>query len=355
MTTPSASPSAGRFGRPSRRALLAGLAAGAATPLLPLRRAAAQSRADGAPYRIFMITWRGWEDASQGFKDYLDRRGLKTELIVRDAGTSRDRVAEIVQEAKASEPDLVYTWGTTTALTAFGKQDEVDPEKHITEIPSVFTIVSDPLGSGIVEAYDAPRANLTGTLYIAPVETQLRTIQAYGAFESLGAVFNPQESNARLTIAQIEALAERDGFRLVAEPAALDADGKPDPASIPEKVRAVQERGAQWLYIPPDSFLNVNRDSLTGSATDAGLPSFAGAENFIRDSHGLLGLVSRYYNVGQFTGYIAEQILAGGRSPAEIPIESLDRFSLLVNMKTAHQLGFYPPMSMLTIAEFVQA
>ena len=153
MTLPTASP----LLRPSRRALLAGLAAGALLPA-PLVRA----RADERPFRIFMITWRGWEDASQGFKDYLDRRGIRTELIVRDAGTSRDKVAEIVQEAKAAEPDLVYTWGTTTALTAFGKVDAVDPAQHITEIPSVFTIVSDPVGSGVVRAYDAPRPSRPG-------------------------------------------------------------------------------------------------------------------------------------------------------------------------------------------------
>lgn len=347
--------------QPTRRALLGGFAAGAVGAVLPAVVPAVvlgglrPARAAEPPYRIFMITWRGWEDASQGFKDYLDRRGLKTELIVRDAGTSKDKVAEIVQEVLETQPDLVYTWGTTTALTAFGKVGEADPARNITEIPSVFTIVSDPIGSGVVSAYDQPRGNLTGTLYIAPVETQLRTIQAYGSLETLGAVFNPQESNARLTVARIEELAARDGFKVVAEPATIGADGKPDPASIPEKVRAVKDRGAGWLYIPPDSFLNVNRDLLTGSATEIGLPSFAGAENFIRDSHGLLGLVSRYYNVGQFTGYIAEQILAGGKTPSEIPIESLDRFSLLVNMQTAHALGFYPPMSMLTIAEFVQA
>src|SRR5690606_932788 len=133
----------------------------------------------------------------------------------------------------------VYTWGTTTALTAFGKVGEVDPARHITDIPSVFTIVSDPLGENLVAAYDQPRPNLTGTLYIAPVETQLRTIHAYGEFKTLGAVFNPQESNARLTLEQVGALAERHGFRLVSAPARLDADGKPDPASITECLREI--------------------------------------------------------------------------------------------------------------------
>lgn len=357
--------------RTSRRTLLAGL--GASALLTPLPRtvraqsetpnaaqgeAAAPPREGRGPFTIMMITWRGWEDASQGFKDYLDRRGVPTELIVRDASRSAGNVAEAVAEAKEIRPDLLYTWGTTTALTAFGRTGEVDPERHVTDIPSVFTIVSDPVGSGLVTAFDAPRANLTGTLYIAPIETQLRTIEAYGAFDTLGAVFNADEANARLTMAAIEEIGAREGFSVIARPVARieggPQEGKPDPERIGEAVRAVKAQGADWLYIPPDSFLNVNRERLTEAALDAQLPSFASAENFVRGAKGLLGLVSRYYNVGQFTGYVAEQILLGRASPGMIPIESLDRFSLLVNMATARALGFYPPMSMLTIAEFTE-
>lgn len=336
---------------PSRRQLVAGLGASAALPTL----CAAPARAQADPYRIYMITWRGWEDASQGFKDYLDRRGLRTELIVRDANRDRSKVSEFVAEAKQLAPDLVYTWGTTTALTTFGREGEVDPDINITDIPSVFTIVSDPKGSGLVVDYNDPRPNLTGTLYIAPIRTQLRTIQAYGAFDTIGAVFNPLESNSRYTVDAIAQLAGHDGFNFVRHPVGLDAAGEPVVDSIAERVASVKADGAQWLYIPPDSFLNVNRETLTQAAVDMELPSFASAENFIRNAKGLLGLVSRYYNVGQFTGYVAEQILTQGVPPQDIPIQSLDRFSLLVNMETARALDFYPPMSILTIAEFIEA
>lgn len=332
-----------------RRTVLAGLGAASLSGLAP-RRLRARER----PYRIFMITWRGWEDASQGFKDYLDRRGVPIELIVRDAQRDRERVAEFAAEAKALEPDLVYTWGTTTALTTFGRYDTVDPGAHVTDIPSVFTIVSDPVGSGLVRSYGEPRENLTGTLYIAPVETQLRTIEAYGPFERLGTVYNALESNARLTVEAIERIAGESAFDYRAVPISLTDDGRPDVAALPDAVRALKDDGADWLYIPPDSFLNVNRLPLTESATAIGLPSFASAENFVRDAMALLGLVSRYYNVGQFTGYVAEQILVHGASPQSIPVESLDRFSLLINMAAAHALDFYPPMSMLTIAEFTR-
>lgn len=330
-----------------RRGLLAALGGGLA--LAPLLRVAHSQE----PFRIFMITWRGWEDGSQGFKDYLERRGLPVELTIRDAAGSEEKVQEFALEAKELRPDLVYTWGTTTALATFGKWDEVDPARHITQTPGVFNIVSTPVESGLVRALDAPRPNLTGTLYLVPVETQFRTIESYQSFSRIGMVYNELESNSRLTVAQVEQLGNEKGFATISLPVPLTAAGEPDPQAIPATVRALGEQQVDWLYIPPDSFLNINREALTGTATEEGLPSFASAENFVRDARALAGLVSRYYNVGQYAGYLAEQILVADRSPGDIPIRNLERFSLLVNLTTAEQLQFYPPLSMLAIAEFV--
>ena len=334
--------------RLSRRDMVAGLAA--AGTLGGMAPAAAQT---DRRYAIYMVTWRGWEEGSQGFRDYLERRNLPIDFIVRDCGQSAEPIPGFVAEAKRLQPDLVYTWGTTTALNVFGRLDGVDPERHVTDIPGVFNIVSTPVEGGLVAGYDQPRPNLTGALYLVPVETQLRTMSSYGPVEKVGMVYNALEANSRLTVAAVARQGEAQGFRTVAREMPLDAGGAPDLAALPDEVRRLKDEGADWLYIPPDSFLNVNRDVLTGAARDAGLPSFAGAENFIRASHGLVGLVSRYYNVGQYVGYLAEQILVDGRSPGDIAIRNLDRFSLIVNMATAHQLKFYPPLSMLAIAEFV--
>ncbi|MEM7442339.1 MAG: ABC transporter substrate-binding protein [Pseudomonadota bacterium] len=339
--------------RADRRQILQGLlgASALAAGLSPAVGRAQRGEDDS--YRIFMITWRGWEDGSQGFEDYLTRRDIPVELIIRDAARDRANIEAFVQEAKELQPDLVYTWGTTTALTTFGRWDQVDPELHITEIPGVFNIVSTPVESGLIRGYDEPRPNLTGTLYLVPVETQLRTIESYGNLGRIGMVFNELESNSRLTVERVQLVATEQGIETIATPVPLLANGTPDASAIPDLVADLADQQADWLYIPPDSFLNVNRDSLTGIATELGLPSFAGAENFIRDARGLVGLVSRYYNVGQYAAYLAERILTGSATPGEIPVRNLERFSLLVNRQTAQSLSFYPPLSMLSLAEFV--
>jgi putative ABC transport system substrate-binding protein len=72
------------------------------------------------------------------------------------------------------------------------------------------------------------------------------------------------------------------------------------------------------------------------------------------DSNALMGLVSRYYDVGKLTARQAERILVDHKSPADMPIESLSRFSLIVNMKVARELGLYPPMSIINLVDVVK-
>lgn len=43
----------------------------------------------------------------------------------------------------------------------------------------------------------------------------------------------------------------------------------------------------------------------------------------------------------------------GGKPPGRIPVETLKRFSLLVNMRVAHSLRMYPPIDMLNYAEVI--
>lgn len=311
-------------------------------------RASAQQR----PYRIFMILWRGWEEACQGFQDYFTQRQLPVELIVRNAEQKPAQVTALVAEAKAMRPDLVYLWGTTTAVVALGPWNAVDPRRHLTDdLPVVFNIVTEPVRNGIIAGLAQPGRRATGTLYITPLDAQLRTMAAYKPFQRIGVTFNPLERNSLAVVELLERLTRELGRELVVRPVPLAAD-QPDPEAIVATVQALAAEGVDWLYIPPDTFLNDNRLPLTETALAQGLPTFCATERFVIHAYALVGLVSRYYAVGHFTGYKAEQILTG-RDAATIPVEALARFSLIINMRVANQLRFYPPLAMLRYAETV--
>jgi putative ABC transport system substrate-binding protein len=318
-----------------------------AIPALTLARpAAAQAR----PHRIMMMLFRGWEEACDGFRDHFAARRIPVELIVRSVDQDLGRVPALIAEARAIRPDLVYVWGTSLAIAVLGPWDAPDPQRHLTDFPVVFNIVTDPVGNRIVRSREAPGRPVTGTEYIAPVDVQMRAMARYRAFSRIATTFNPNERNSLSVVRQMHAFL---GGGVTELPVALDDNGRPDPTSIPGLVAAAKRADAEWLYIPPDTFLNDHRMLLTQSALREALPCFSASERFVLFAEGLAGLVSRYYSVGAFTGFKAEQILRGGRAPESIPVETLTRFSFLIRMETARRLAMYPPVGLLRVAETV--
>ena len=105
--------------------------------------------------------------------------------------------------------------------------------------------------------------------------------------------------------------------------------------------------------MPPDSFLGTQaRGLVVPAALAAGLPAFASTEQLMA-SGALLGLVSHYYSVGQFAAYKAQQILSGQAPADRIPVETLTRLSLQVDLRVARRLGVLPPLEMFNYAELI--
>lgn len=302
---------------------------------------------------IYMLLYRGCEDACRGFQEYFRKQHLPVRFTIRDAAQDKHRVRELVAEARALRPDLLLTWGTTATVEAVGTLDKIDPQRHITDLPVLFMIVSHPAKVGLVRQLDHPGRNLSGTLYLLPAETQLRAARSYLPFKRLGFISNPIEANSQASRDELRTLAPRFGYTLVEREIPLAADGKPDAAALPALVASLARDRVDLLYMPPDSFLNSQRDSITGSALQQRLPVFAAAEAPVVKSQALFGVVNKYGDVGRFTAYRAAQILYEGKRPADLPIELPRRFSLLINMQAARTLQRYPPLKLLDAAELI--
>lgn len=332
-----------------RRMLLQYAAALAAAP-----SDAAQTAEEGRPPRIYMILYRGETAVEKGFRDYFAVNGLKPELIVRDVAQDVSKVPQMIAEARALQADLIYTWGTPVTLAVAGKANAVNPSVHVTDIPVIFTMVAAPQGSGLVPNLASSGRNLTGASHVVPISQQLSAIRAYRRFDRIAIIYNPGEPNSVLNVKDWRKLAVTERFQLVELPVPLDAKGQANPASLPALVQDLARRQVQLLYIGPDSFLAANRKALTEAALAAHLPTFAATEIALREGKALFGLVAGYENVGRLTAHKAAQILYQHKPPAQIPVETLARFSYLVNMSVASQLQLYPPLKVINYAELMR-
>jgi putative ABC transport system substrate-binding protein len=307
------------------------------------------------PHKVMMVLWRGCEDACKGFQEYLRSKDASVEFLLRDVKQDATELPGLVREARALAVDLVVTWGTTATLGIVGEYDKADPERYLTDIPVLFMIVTDPLEARVVENLERPGRNVSGTLYLVPEDVQMRAIRTYLPFDKLGMIYNTNEVNAVISADKIRKIAEEQDFQVVAREVPNDVGGKPIVDSLPGLIGELAEAKVDLIYIGSSSFIVLNRDVFTRAAVERGLPVAAAGEVAVVESDALMGLVSRYHTVGQLTAARAEEILSGGKRPAEIAVESLSRYSFLVNMDVARRLGRYPPMTLLNIAEVVKA
>lgn len=341
---------------PNRRGLLvAGLAA--TSSVLGARWADAQpppgARRPGAPFRIYAIVFRGTTDVERGFAEYFSSRRIPVQVINRDLNRDMGLLPEILDDIRATRPDLIYTWGTSVTLGVVGPYNAVNPRLHITDIPVVFTLVAAPALAKIVAPGSTTRRNVTGVVHVAPVAAQIKAIAAYRPFQTLGVLYTPTEPNSVAVVDELRGLGRTNGFDIVSRTFRLDQNRKVHAEGAADMVRELKEAKAQWLYLPPDSFLGtLAQDVVIPAAMEVGLPTFASTEQLMQ-AGALTGLVSRYFHVGQFTAHKAEQILVGGQAAGSIRIETLKRFSYQVRISVAEKLKLPPPLPMFNYAEIL--
>ena len=166
-------------------------------------------------FRIVIVTFRGCEEACEGFKDYVDQWEEDAEVTVLDVARDLDTIPAIRDEVLSLDPDLLVTWGTSVTLGMIGTVDATDPAL-ISNIPTVFMIVADPVGAEIVTSYEAPgRTWVTGTRNRVPEATQMRVLSEYRAFDRIGVLYNDDELNAVLKAEEIRGVGKLEGFEVV--------------------------------------------------------------------------------------------------------------------------------------------
>ncbi|NVO58345.1 ABC transporter substrate-binding protein [Rhodobacteraceae bacterium B1Z28] len=331
---------------------------------------------DGAPH-IVMVLWRGPTTVEQGVQAYFGNRDLTFNVTCLSANRDSSRFAQLVEQAKELEPDLLYTWGTSATLAAVGTYEEDAAAFPTSQTPVLFTMVSYPVQSKIVRDFDGSGRNMTGSSHTVPLVSQLKAMQAYRDVTRIGMIFNPREDNSVLNMRELGALTEEIGIELVAIPVPLKegptdspgepgtdveagsgeeevAEGQPDPSALPELIARIAAQDVQFLYIGPDNFVGTNQETIIGEALSYGIPSFTGTELEILDGDALVGLVTPYYNLGLLNGSLIERILLDGEAPEAIPISTLARFTYIVRMNVALRIGVFPPLDILEFARILE-
>ena len=304
-------------------------------------------------FRIYAITFRGMTEVERGFQEYFTANRIPVEIIWRDLARDASKMPGFLEEIRQMRPDLIYTWGTSVTLGVVGPYDAIDRTKHITDIPVVFTLVAAPVLAKIVPGVESSKRNVTGVSVVATTLQQVHAMASYRPFKTVGVLYTPTEQNSVVILEELREIAKKQNFTVVAKPFKLDAAKRVTAEGAPEMIREMKEQKVDWLYLPPDSYLNtVTQKIVIPAAMQNDIPTFASTEGLM-ETGALMGLVARYHAIGQYTAYKCAQILVNRKNPAEIPVDTLKRFSLQVRMEAVEKLKLFPPLPMFNYAELI--
>ena len=269
-------------------------------------------------------------------------------LEARVAGGDFAQLPRLARELDALGPKVFVA-----AATAAGVMHSVLPDR-----PLVFTAMAvDPVAVGLAGSYRKPGGMATGNVMNAAGGEESLTAKRLGFFKDLvpkierlgmiGAVWDPQALQGVLSHQEETALQEassRLGFRF-----GNYAIKTPDDL---ERVFAqALSDGVDALYISGDPLLTVNMSRLMPHILAAKRPTFGVYPDW---AHAGLLLT---YSTDALDGYrragaYAAKIVRGAK-PGDLPIEQASKFWLVVNLKTAKQLGISVPPNVLTVADEV--
>ncbi len=310
----------------------------------------------GAPKSIYLALWRGCEAACQGFKDGIRASGIEARFIERNADQDSGRLKGFVEEARALDVDLVLAWGTTVTLGMVGTLAEAGDPALLDDIPVVYMIVADAVGSGIIESFERTgRANVTGTHNRVPEETNIAAMRAFVPdLEQIGMLYSSAENNSTTKVEEVRDLTHQLGLDLIAVELDVGSDGAPVADTIPEKLAQLRDEGADFLYVGSSSFLERNGGLLTRAALEIGIPVLSPYERLVTEEQALFSVAARYDAIGRLAARQAATILTEGIAAGDLPVLRMEQFAFVINMNTARSLDLFPPLELLQIAETVE-
>ena len=214
-------------------------------------------------------------------------------------------------------------------------------------IPIVFVTGADPLKFGFVASFNKPGANITGIWMVTTVLAEKR-LQLLHDFvpkaELIALLVNPTSPVAEPQTRDAQAAARALGVRLTVLSAVTENDFDQVFASL------VRQR-TDALFVSADPFFSSRREHLVALAAQHAIPTLYEFREFV-EAGGLMsyGTVLRdgYYKGGNYVARILK-----GTNPADLPVEQIDKFELIINLKTARTLGLEIPPKILALADEV--
>jgi putative ABC transport system substrate-binding protein len=287
----------------------------------------------------------------QGGPDYVIVEGLKSGLRnlgfeagrhylleIRDLKGDRKAAEEAGRSLEREKVDLIYAVNTSVNIVVKGATREV---------PIVFAVGADPVVAGLIESYAKPGGRLTGVHFLSVDLTAKRLEILKEILPKLRKVVTFYDSGNE--VALVAAKAGREAARQ------LKIEVVERPVASVEELRlglmSLKAEDADAYYYTSDAMVTSQAQFINDTARAKKLPTM-GYEQSLVAQGALVSYGVSYYEIGRLSAKYVQRVLTG-TSPQNLPVESVSRLVMAVNLNTARELGLTIPQVVLLRADEV--
>jgi putative tryptophan/tyrosine transport system substrate-binding protein len=286
---------------------------------------------DGGPY------YAAVDGLKEGLKDLGFVEGKQYVLETRDLKGDRRAAEAAARSLEREKVDLIYTVATSVTT---------EVKRATTEIPIVFAVGSDPVAAGLVESFAKPGGRCTGVHYRADLTAKrLEILKAIlPDVRRVVTFYNPSNEVALGEAKSAREAARQLNIELVERHV----------ASVEELrlgVLALKASDADAYFYTNDAMVTSQAQFIIDTAKAKKLPLMYAVPSLAAQG-ALVGYGVSYAEVGRVSAKYVQRVLTG-ISPRNLPVESLSTVALVVNLKTAREIGVTIPQSVLLRADEV--
>ncbi len=251
-------------------------------------------------------------------------KGVKIEILDANCMADASIMSQIIADFIAEKVDVMIGVATPVAMAMQAMTED-------NQIPVVFAAVSDPLSVGLVESLEKPGANVTGTSDFLDTNAVLNLIFAQNPeAKQIALLYDVGQDASTTPIAAAKAYLEAKGVSY------KEYTGS-NVSEVILAAQAIATDKADAVFTPTDNTIMTAELSIYEVFAEAGIPHYTGADSFALNG-AFLGYGVDYANLGQVTGEMAVDVLAGAAT-ADMAVRTFDNGIATINTETCEAIG----------------
>lgn len=258
--------------------------------------------------------------------------GKNIAIESRYAGGKLDRLPALAAELVRLKVDIIVTSSAPGAVAA----------KNATgTIPVVFVTAGDPVVMGLVTSLARPGGNVTGLTTHAPELSGKRLEllkEVLPRITRVAVLWNPSNPGFSEMLKEMQAASKAHALQLQS----LEVRSLED---FEGTFESITKGDSHAIIVVSDPFLNTHSRLILDLAVKHRLPAMYGGPEVV-DAGGLMSYGPGFSDQYRRAATYVDKILRGTK-PAELPVERPMKFELVINLKTAKQIGLTIPESVL--------